>query len=140
MVRTWEPEAAQLALVILGVNDVVDRVPIARALAARQALADWLFESAEVSHVAFAALPPMDRFPALPQPLRAFAGSQARRHDRALATWAAGCTDVSHIPLELSLQASHMATDGFHPGPLGYRACGEALAARLHALVEETGT
>lgn len=140
MVRHWEPEPAQVALVVLGVNDVADRVPVERALAARQALADWLFENAEVSHVAFAALPPMDRFPALPRPLRTLAGAMARRHDEALATWASACTDVSHIPLGLSLQPDHMALDGFHPGAEGYRVCGEALAGQLHILLEETPT
>ncbi len=140
LVKTWEPAPAEIALVVLGVNDVVEQVPVARALAARQALADWLVEFAEVSHVAFAALPPMDQFPALPFPLRAVIGADARRHDEALAAWAAGCVDVSHILLGLSLQREHMAEDGFHPGHIGYRLCGEALAEQLHPLIRRQTT
>jgi len=135
LVKSWEPAPAEIALVILGVNDVVDRVPVARAIEAREALADWLFENVSVRHVAFAALPPMDRFPALPRPLRNVIGADARRHDHALAAWAAACIDVSHVPLALSLEAAHMAVDGFHPGATGYRACGEALAEQLALIV-----
>jgi lysophospholipase L1-like esterase len=135
LLRAERPAPADLALVTTGVNDVVDQVPIAQALAARAALADWLRAQTGVRHVAFAELPPMHRFPALPQPLRWVAGAEARRHDRALATWAAGRADTSHVPLGLSLEPAHMARDGFHPGEAGYRVCAACLAASLQLLV-----
>jgi len=126
------PLRADIAVAVLGVNDVVDRVPVPEAIAAREALADWLLREAGARHVAFAALPPVHQFPALPQPLRAMAGAQARRHDRALAAWAARRERVAHVPMDVTLDARVMARDGFHPGEPVYRACGEALAAHLH--------
>lgn len=119
---------ADIAVVVLGVNDVVAQVPSHRAVAQRAELADWLLAHTGVRHVVFAPLPPMHRFPLLPQPLRWVIGSDARRHDAALARWAAGRDDVSHAPFEMPLDAASMASDGFHPGEPVYRACGEALA------------
>lgn len=135
LLEEHRPRIADLALVVLGVNDVVDQVPVAKALVARAAVADWLQARVAVSHVAFAALPPMDRFPALPQPLRAIFGADARRHDRALREWVRGREHVSYVPLGLSLAPAHMAHDGFHPGEVGYRVCAESLADGLLPLV-----
>jgi len=124
-----EPIAtADFAVVVLGVNDVVDQVPSQRAVRQRAALADWLLAHAQVRHVVFAPLPPMHEFPLLPQPLRWILGSDARRHDAAVARWAATRDDVSHVPIAIRLGADCMAPDGFHPGEPVYRHCGEALA------------
>jgi lysophospholipase L1-like esterase len=128
---------ADYAVVVLGVNDVVDQVPSHRAVQQRAALADWLLGRGGVRHVVFAPLPPMHQFPLLPQPLRWILGSDARRHDAAMARWAATRSDVSHVPIDIRLGADSMAADGFHPGEPVYRRCGEALALviaeRLHS-------
>jgi lysophospholipase L1-like esterase len=124
---------ADLAVLVLGVNDVVDQLPSQRAVAARERLANRLRNRHGVWHVAFAPLPPVHQFPGLPQPLRWVAGSDARRHDRAMAQWAASRPDVSHVPIRIRLGADVMAEDGFHPGEPVYRACGEAIAAHLAA-------
>jgi lysophospholipase L1-like esterase len=128
------PFAADVAVVITGVNDVIDPVPTHRAVRARAALADWLLGTAGVRHVVFAPLPPMHRFPLLPEPLRRVMGGDARRHDAALARWAATRSDVSHAGFAVELDAAGMASDGFHPGEPVYRACGEALAAHVARL------
>ena len=54
-----------------------------------------------------------------------------RRHDEALAHWAAGRENVSHIGIALELDAGAMARDGFHPGEPVYRICGAALALHI---------
>jgi len=135
LVRQAQPAAHDVAVVVTGVNDVVAQVAVRRAVQARAALADWLRAHAQVRHVAYAALPPMHRFPALPQPLRWVVGADAQRHERALAAWVAQRAhaqgDVSHVPIAIGLGPEHMAHDGFHPGEPVYRACGEAIAAHL---------
>jgi lysophospholipase L1-like esterase len=125
------PFAADVAVVISGVNDVIDQVSTRRAVRDRAALADWLFGTAGVRWIVFAPLPPMHRFPLLPEPLRRVMGGDARRHDDALARWAATRSDVSHAPIAVELEAAGMASDGFHPGEPVYRACGEALALHV---------
>ena len=127
-----EPSApVDVAVVITGVNDVVDQVPAWRAVAHRQALAEWLLAGERARHVLFAPLPPIGRFPLLPEPLRRVLGADAERHDAAQARWAAGRADVSHIPIPLELGADVMAADGFPPGEPVYRSCGEALARHI---------
>lgn len=128
LVRETQPLPAQIAVAVLGVNDVIDQVPSHRAVQQRAALADGLRNAFGVRHVVFAPLPPVHRFPLLPQPLRRVMGDDARRHDDAMARWAATRDDVSHVTIPLDLGPEHMAADGFHPGEPVYRACGEALA------------
>ena len=125
---------ADVAVVVTGVNDVIDQIPSHRAVQHREALADWLLREHGVAHVVFAPLPPVHRFPLLPQPLRRVMGDDARRHNDALARWAALRNDVSYVPIALDLTADAMASDGFHPGEPVYRTCGEALAAYIATL------
>ena len=131
---------ADVAVVVTGVNDVIDQIPSRRAVEHRAALADWLLAEGIVAHVLFAPLPPMHRFPLLPQPLRRVMGDDARRHNDAMARWAATREDVSHIAIGFDLTPDVMASDGFHPGEPVYRACGEALAAHIAAMnfIQET--
>ena len=143
LLKQSAPAPAEIAVVVLGVNDVIDQVPSHRAVQQRAELVDWLRERSGVRHVVFAPLPPVHRFPLLPQPLRHVMGSDARRHDEAVARWAATRDDVSHLPIDYALGPEHMAEDGFHPGEPVYRACGEALAefaAGLLIITNDTET
>jgi lysophospholipase L1-like esterase len=137
LLRAHQPEPADVAVVLSGVNDVIELVPTRRAVQLRAALADWLLAEGRARHVVFAPLPPVHRFPLLPEPLRRVMGADARRHDAALARWAATRRDVSHIEIALDLGPEHMADDGFHPGEPVYRICGEALAAHIATLPME---
>ena len=130
-----EPWRADVAVFALGVNDVIEQVPPRRAVAARERLLHLLRERAGVRHVVFMPLPPVHRFPGLPQPLRWVMGADARRHDRALARWAARRDDASHVPIDLPLDPKVMASDGFHPGEPVYRVCGLALAEHIATTV-----
>ena len=134
MLEADPPPPADVAVVVTGVNDVIDQVPAQRAVGHRAALADWLLERRLARHVVFAPLPPMHQFPLLPEPLRRVIGDDARRHDRALAEWAATRADVSHARIVLALTPATMASDGFHPGEPVYRACGEALGRHVARL------
>ena len=100
-----------------------------RAVRDRAALADWLLGAPACATSSSRRCRRMHRFPLLPEPLRHVMGGDARRHDAALARWAATRSDVSHASFALELDAAGMASDGFHPGEPVYRACGEALAA-----------
>jgi lysophospholipase L1-like esterase len=126
-----------VAVIVSGVNDVIDQVPSQRALQQRVALADWLLHERGVGHVVFAPLPPVHLFPLLPQPLRRVMGADARRHDHAVQRWAATRNDVSHVTIDLQVGPESMASDGFHPGEPVYRACGETLAAFIVELTQE---
>ncbi|MDP3084436.1 MAG: SGNH/GDSL hydrolase family protein, partial [Rubrivivax sp.] len=123
--------AADLAVIVTGVNDVVDQVPSHHAVAARNGLANALRNGYGVRHVCFAPLPPIHHFPGLPQPLRWVAGADARRHNAALKRWVATRTDVSLVDMEMPLNRGVMAVDGFHPGEPVYRYCAGSIAHHL---------
>lgn len=128
-------QPADIAVIVTGVNDVIDQVPSQRAVLAREALANWLRNAHGVAHVVFAPLPPIHQFPGLPQPLRWIAGSAARRHNRALGEWAAGRSDVSRVAMQLPLNRGVMASDGFHPAEPVYRYCASMIAEHIAAHV-----
>lgn len=133
--REANPAHADVAVIVTGVNDVVDQVPSHRAVAARDALASWLRNSLAVQHVVFAPLPPVHHFPGLPQPLRWVAGADARRHNAALVAWARTRRDVSVVDMEVPLNRGVMAADGFHPGAPVYRCCASGLAMHLSHII-----
>ncbi|MCK6435044.1 MAG: SGNH/GDSL hydrolase family protein [Aquabacterium sp.] len=125
------PRPAELAVVVTGVNDVIDQVAPRRALPARTALMRALRERSGVRHAVFTPLPPMHRFAGLPQPLRWVVGRDAFAHGRALALWAQTQRDASLVQMDLPLDPAMLAADGFHPGAPVYRLWGDALAAHI---------
>lgn len=135
LLRAEPPEQADVAVVVTGVNDVVDQVPSHRAVAARSALANWLRNALGVQHVVFAPLPPIHAFPGLPQPLRWVAGADARRHNAAMVDWTATRDDVSCVDMHMPLDRASMASDGFHPGEPVYRYCAATIAQHIATAV-----
>jgi lysophospholipase L1-like esterase len=136
VLQTTDLPVIDLAIVVTGVNDVVDQVGSLHAVRARDHIANLLRNRVGVQHVVFCPLPPIHQFPALPQPLRWMAGADALRHNRALRAWAAErgarCGDVSTLRLDhVRLNRDNMASDGFHPGRPVYRAVAEALAEHI---------
>lgn len=128
LLRESKLPAADVAVVLTGVNDVIDLVSPKRAIEHRAALADWLIGDGRARSVLFAPLPPINQFPLLPQPLRGFMAAEARLHNDAIAAWAASRKNVFYTPIDLQLSPRAMASDGFHPAEPVYRICGETLA------------
>lgn len=130
---------ADVAVVVTGVNDVVDQVRPATALAARGRLLQALRQRTGIRHAVMTPVPPMHHFAGLPQPLRWVAGRDAAAHGAALAGWAAGQPGVSHLSFDLPLgDATLLASDGFHPSAPLYRLWGDALAAHIATTVWPT--
>jgi lysophospholipase L1-like esterase len=129
-------EAFDLAVVALGVNDVTALRPVGRWLEDVEQLHRMLRERHRVRRVLWSGLPPMHRFPALPQPLRSVMGWHARALDEGLARWCAarpaGARPRSvHVPLPPMADAGYVAPDGFHPGPPAYAAWAQTLATHI---------
>jgi lysophospholipase L1-like esterase len=131
---------ADIAVIVTGVNDVVEQVPSQRAVREREALATWLLHHGGARHVAFLPLPPVHRFHGLPQPLRWVAGADARRHNRRLRDWAQTPGDaVSLVDVDVPMNRGMMASDGFHPGEKAYRYIAQAVAVHLAQILSEGG-
>ncbi len=117
----------------LGVNDVTGNVGVAKFLELQCRLHELLREKFGARLILASGLPPMDRFPALPQPLRWYLGARARELDRALARALPDGHGAEYLKFEGELDEAHMAADGFHPGPAVYEAWGAAAARRIGA-------
>ncbi len=140
-------QPADLLVTALGVNDVVAQTAPTRFLKTLDALHAEAVARAGVRCTLHSALPPMGRFPLLPQPLRWVMGRDAARLDAALRRHVQARPDRLHVPLPAAppdAQAEGwVAEDGFHPGPQGYpvwarvlaTACAEALADQRLASV-----
>jgi lysophospholipase L1-like esterase len=130
------PEPFDVAVVALGVNDATALRPLARWLADVERLHGALHARHRLRRVLWSGLPPMHRFPALPQPLRGVMGLHARAMDAALGRWCAARPAgvrprATHVPLPSMRDPALVASDGFHPGPGAYRVWADALAPQV---------
>ena len=126
-------QRADVALVIVGANDITGEVSLSRALRHRGEIASWLRAKTGAAHVVIPSLPEMQRFPAIPQPLAWYAGLHARRNNKAQARWARKHRLAHHADISGLTRSELMATDGYHPSPSLYA----LVAARLAAFIAE---
>lgn len=131
---THSPEA-DLAVVALGVNDVLEQTRAARWQRDVTALIAALHARTGVREVILLEVPPLAHFPALPRPLRDVLGADARRLDAALARIAAQLDAperrVRHYRFAFDGAREFFARDGFHPSARGYARWAELIADRL---------
>jgi lysophospholipase L1-like esterase len=127
------PCGVALALLPMGVNDTVKLTSLAGWRRGLQVVIDAL-RGAGVAHIAFASVPPVGWFTALPRPLRWVLGMRARQLDRVLLEWAmAAGEDVHFLPIRFPMAPQLLAADGYHPGEAGYRVWASLLADQLVA-------
>jgi len=132
--RLRREPAARYDVVVtsLGVNDVTGRLSLATWCRQQQELVELLASRFGARLILLSALPPMHRFPALPQPLRWYIGSRARDFDRVLAEVAASRPGCEFLALDHEMMdVSAMASDGFHPGPPIYALWAREAARRI---------
>lgn len=124
---------ATLALVPMGVNDSVKLSSLRAWRDALEAVSAGLLD-AGVQRVAFASVPPVGWFTALPRPLRWLLGWRAAQLDRVMLEWADGRDDAVHyLPIRFPPLPELLAEDGYHPGAEGYRRWALLLADQLEA-------
>lgn len=139
LVPALPAEPVGAALLALGVNDTLRLRSAARWTADLGALVESLRERVGPAPAFLAAAPPMGRFPALPQPLRAVLGLRARLLNAAAAELAPRLHDVAFLPIAAPVTPALFCADGFHPGPEGYRLWGALLAAGMAARLRAAG-
>lgn len=127
-------------LVSAGVNDVISLHGIERWRNDLDDLLKMLSNRWPGAVIAFSGLPPMNHFPALPQPLRAVFGLRARQFDAVLHERSNAFENVIHIPLEFEANAESFSADGFHPSEESYSEFGRVAAQVIdEALENRTG-
>ena len=81
--------------------------------------------------IAVAGLPPLHRFPLLPEPLRTVLGMRARVLDAILAEIVSATRGALYVPMEFDAAPEQFAADGYHPSEQGYAEYGSELASRI---------
>lgn len=132
-VKSAKPGAVDIAVLGLGVNDILQGTTRATWLKQTQALIDHLTDDVGVGHVYVSGLPPVWQFPRLPNPLRWTLGSRAARFDRGLRRMLAGQPRATMVPADMSMGADVMSSDGFHPRSPVYAAWARAVLRHLKA-------
>ncbi|GAA2600476.1 SGNH/GDSL hydrolase family protein [Actinomadura fulvescens] len=132
LVPTSNGSAPDLVVVTVGINDLIRRRPLKRWAADLAELLTALRARYRHAAVLVAGMPPVHRFPAIPQPLRMVLGAQARAMDRIMREVAHEHGAV-HVPMDEAMARDRrlFASDGFHPSPAGYRVWAHDLALAI---------
>jgi len=134
LIRTLDNMTAEIfdvAVTAVGVNDVTSGNSVRKCLLQRIQLVDLLRGRFGVKHTILSGMPPMHKFPSLPEPLRGYLGNRALRLDAAVRDWSLGRNDLSHLPMTFAAGPEIMAGDGFHPGPGLYALWAQAAAVMI---------
>jgi len=130
-----EASGFDVLITSLGVNDITGGVGTKTWLKRQRDLRSLARSQLGVTQLIIAGLPPVDGFPALPQPLRWYLGSRAKRLNEILENELASEPFTHFLDLRFTLDATLMASDGFHPGPAiydGWARCAAELIFRAH--------
>ncbi|MBW4708684.1 SGNH/GDSL hydrolase family protein [Roseobacter sp. YSTF-M11] len=120
-----------IAVTALGVNDVTRLTPADRWVAQTRALHELLRSHFGVSQIYVTAVPPLQAFPALPDPLAGFLGRHAAVLSSALSRAQTERTTARVVQPDWGLDPDVMASDGFHPGPALYQRWGAEMARHI---------
>lgn len=126
--RSQTAASYQTAIVSIGVNDVTAMVRPKQWEENLRSIVKLLVDKYSVQCVYFSSLPPMHRFPALPNPLRWWLGRRARRFDTLMANVAENEPGCVYVAVPYSQDSAEVAEDGFHPGPGSYAIWGQYIA------------
>lgn len=125
--RQLPAQPVDLVLTSFGVNDVTALTPMWRWKKQLHQLTTYLDQHFGQSQLILSALPPMQHFPALPQPLRWVLGQRAAHFNRLLRQHAQQKPRCIYAEIALPFAAEYMAADGFHPSQLTYGAWAQAV-------------
>lgn len=122
---------ADVAVLLIGVNDVLNRTPATRWREDVAAVVDAL--TARATHVVVTGIPPFESFPSLPRALREHLAQSGLVLDDIARELCSARPDVSWIDSTdlVPVGEEFFARDGFHPSPAGYQRWAHAVSERL---------
>lgn len=118
----------EFVVVSIGVNDVTSLTSSKTWLDNLDAVVNELVQKFGTRKILFSGLPPMHRFPALPQPLRWWLGLRAQRMNRLLQTFTENHAKCAFVAMPALTEVEYIASDGFHPSEPAYRLWAAGLA------------
>lgn len=127
-----------LVITSLGINDVTGGKSRGEWLARQKELHEYCFQSLSVKHILVSGLPPLAKFPLVPQPLRWVLGQRAIDFDKHLMKQIQENENITHLPLDFPFTLDSMALDGFHPGLHAYKIWATAIAEHIRVLNQQS--
>jgi lysophospholipase L1-like esterase len=118
-------------LVSVGVNDIIGLSSLRRWRRNIRGLVGELRKLSPNAQIAMAGIPPLEWFPALPQPLRAVLGLRGHDFHRVLREEVAAFDGVQVVEPAFDDPVANFAEDGFHPSASGYSICADAVVEVL---------
>lgn len=131
MLKRMPVKTFDIVVTSLGVNDVTGGRKTKQFLNDQGEIVGLLKTKFGAKKIVLSGLPPMYKFPALPQPLCWALGWRAQTLDHGLEQWAVRQTDCIYVKSNYTLDAACVAVDGFHPGAKLYRLWGQAVAEQI---------
>lgn len=124
-------EAFEFIVVSVGVNDITGLTSVRKWRRNLSNLLGELEAHSPDAVIAIAGMPPLHRFPLLPEPLRAVFGMRGRTFDQVARNVADKSRNALHVPLDFEPDPRKFAADGYHPSEASYVEFGRHLAASL---------
>ena len=128
MLETVGTQPIDVVVLSIGVNDVTNLMVPGAWVDWQTRLAQSILSRHAPKLLIHSAVPPMHGFTALPQPLRWFLGNWAKEMNRRLEQSLQGETRKFFRWPVHSAVSDGLASDGFHPGSLGYTAWATGLS------------
>lgn len=125
----------------VGVNDVTQLMSAGRWMKKQHQLYRIIEEKFSPSLIIAAGVPPMNHFPALPNPLAWLFGQYAKKMNQQLAKFVVGRANMQWIEYDIQkYQALNlaMAQDGFHPSKEVYQIWAQQVAALIRQKIESS--
>jgi lysophospholipase L1-like esterase len=122
---------ADVVMIALGVNDSIEFHSARRWTADVEKLIDDVRTAVGDALVLLSGVPPLDYFPALPQPLSFVLGARSAALELASIELVRRLTRVVYVPFRIERERCDelFCADGFHPSELGYSEWAKELAA-----------
>lgn len=131
-IHDLEPQIYDVVVTSIGVNDVTKLTSAKSWIKQQKQLFTQIQNRFQPKLIIVSGVPPMQHFPALPQPLAWLFGKYAEQMNDTLQQWVAAQTQFRFIQYDIeSFQAMNlpMASDGFHPSKEIYAIWGQQVAA-----------
>lgn len=128
---------ADVVLIALGVNDSIEFHTARRWTADLERLIESVRGEVGEALVLLSGVPPLDYFPALPEPLSSVLGARSASLEQASIRLAKRMKRVVHVPFQIERKrcVELFCADGFHPSELGYKLWAEQLAGAFGGAV-----
>lgn len=128
LVSRLPEQKADFIVVSVGVNDVTSLSRVSTWRRHLEGIIAVLRRHWPDAVIAFGGVPPLNRFPLLPQPLRAVLGLRAMILDEAARQVVSHHPRVIHVPIPIAPHPDTFSADGYHPSEAGYAKYGHIMA------------